>query len=125
MIPDEEYKNGHILVSQSCKKLADAGVKVNLGAHGQIQGLGAHWELKMLADGGLSPLQAIRSATMNGAYYLGMENEIGSIEVGKLADFIVLEANPLENLNNISTIKYTVANGHFFDAMSIDYWKKD
>lgn len=120
MIPDEEYQNGHILVSQSCKKLADAGVKVNLGAHGQIQGLGAHWELKMLADGGLTPLQAIRSATMNGAYYLGMEKEIGSIEAGKLADFIVLDANPLENLNNISSIKYTVANGRLYDAMSMN-----
>ncbi|HLG03934.1 MAG TPA: amidohydrolase [Bacteroidia bacterium] len=51
MIPEEEYTNGHILVSQSCKKLADAGVKVNLGAHGQLQGLGAHWELWMLAQG--------------------------------------------------------------------------
>ena len=119
MIPKEEYLNGHLTVSQSCKKLADAGVKVNLGAHGQIQGLGAHWELKMLADGGLTPLQAIRSATMNGAYYIGMEKEIGSLEPGKLADFIVLDANPLDNLNNIASIKYTVANGRLFDAMTM------
>ncbi|UII26849.1 hypothetical protein LVD15_26750 [Fulvivirga maritima] len=47
MAPEEEYQNGHILVSETCKALADHGVKVNLGAHGQLHGLGAHWELWM------------------------------------------------------------------------------
>ncbi len=119
-VPDEEYETGHIRVSQSCKQLADAGVKVNLGAHGQIQGLGAHWELKMLAAGGMSPLQAIRSATMNGAYYIGMEDEIGSIISGKLADFIILENNPLDDINNISSIVTTVANGRAYNAITME-----
>ncbi|MDX5321396.1 MAG: amidohydrolase family protein, partial [Bacteroidota bacterium] len=98
MLPEAEYENGHILVSQSCKKLADAGVKVNLGSHGQLEGLGAHWELWMLAQGGMSPLQAIRCATMNGAEYIGMGDQIGSIEEGKLADLIILDENPLEDI---------------------------
>ncbi|MFN5372003.1 MAG: amidohydrolase family protein [Bacteroidia bacterium] len=119
MVPDEEYANGHIRVAQSCKQLADAGVKVNLGAHGQIQGLGAHWELKMLASGGMTPMQALRSATYNGAYYIGMEKELGSLEAGKLADFLVLDANPLENIDNIGSIRYTIANGRMFDAVSM------
>ncbi len=75
MAPEEEYKNGHILTSESCKKLQDAGVNINLGAHGQLQGLGAHWELWMLQQGGMSNMQALRSATLNGAVYLGMDKE--------------------------------------------------
>lgn len=120
MAPMEEYENGHILTSQSCKKLADAGVKVNLGAHGQLQGLGAHWELWSLAQGGMSTLEAIRAATLNGANYLGMEKDLGSLEVGKLADFIVLSKNPLEDISNSKTVRYTVANGRVFDAESMN-----
>ncbi|HOY49250.1 MAG TPA: amidohydrolase family protein [Flavobacteriales bacterium] len=118
-VPDEEYDNGHIQVARSCKKLADAGVKVNLGAHGQIQGVGAHWELKMLASGGMSNYQALKCATVNGAYYIGMEKDLGTLEVGKLADFVVLDSNPLDDINNIGSIRYTVANGNAFDAMTM------
>ena len=110
----------HIDVSKATKQLADAGVKVNLGAHGQIQGLGAHWELWMLAQGGMSPLQAIRAATINGASYLGMEKEIGSLEVGKLADLVVMDANPLEDIRNSEKIKYVMINGRLYDSMTMN-----
>jgi len=120
MIPDEEYTNGHILVSQSCKKLSDAGVKINLGSHGQIQGIGAHWELWMLAQGGISNLQALRCATMNGAEYIGMDKEIGSLEKGKLADLIVMDKNPLENIRNTESIKYVMVNGRLYDAETMN-----
>lgn len=120
MIPDEEYQNGHILTSQSCKKLSDAGVKVNLGAHGQLQGLGAHWELWMLAQGGMTPLEAIRSATLNGAHYLGMQDEIGSLETGKLADLIVLDGNPLEDIRHTEQVRYTMVNGRLYDAATLN-----
>jgi imidazolonepropionase-like amidohydrolase len=120
MIPQEEYDNGHILISKSCKKLADAGVKVNLGAHGQIQGIGAHWELWMLAQGGMSPMQAIRCATMNGAWYIGMDKHIGSIESGKLADLVVLDKNPLEDIQNSQYVKYTMVNGRLYDAETMN-----
>ncbi len=120
MIPDEEYTNGHILISQSCKKLADAGVKVNLGAHGQLQGLGAHWELWMLAQGGMSPMQALRCATMNGASYIGMDDQIGSLEVGKLADLVVLDKNPLDDIRNSEFVRYTMANGRLYDTETMN-----
>lgn len=110
----------HIDVSKATKQLADAGVKVNLGAHGQIQGLGAHWELWMLAQGGMSPLQAIRAATINGASYLGMEKEIGSLEVGKLADLVVMDGNPLEDIRNSEKIKYVMINGRLYDSMTMN-----
>jgi imidazolonepropionase-like amidohydrolase/Tol biopolymer transport system component len=110
----------HIDVSKAAKQLADAGVKVNLGAHGQIQGLGAHWELWMLAQGGMSPLQAIRAATINGASYLGMDKEIGSLEVGKLADLVIMDANPLEDIRNSEKIKYVMINGRLYDSMTMN-----
>ncbi len=136
-VPQEEYDNGHILVSQSCKALNDEGVHVNLGAHGQLQGLGAHWELWMLAQGGMSNAQALRAATMNGAWYLGMHNEIGSLEPGKLADLIVLDKNPLDDIMNTETVTHTMVNGRLYDAETLNevgnydnkrdtfYWEQD
>lgn len=120
IIPDAEYENGFILVSKSCKKLTDAGVKVNLGSHGQIQGIGAHWELWMLQMGGLTPLQAIRCATKNGADYIGMGDQIGSLEKGKLADLIVMDKNPLENIRNTESIKYVMLNGRLYEAETMN-----
>ena len=111
---------GHIEVSKYVKKIADGGTKVNLGAHGQIQGMGAHWELWMLAQGGMTPLQAIRCATINGAGYLGMDKEIGSLEVGKLADLIVMNENPLDDIRNSEKIKYVMVNGRLYDADSMN-----
>ncbi len=120
MIPDKEYEIGHILTSQQCKKLTDAGVKVNVGAHGQIQGLGVHWEMWMLAQGGMTPLEVLRSATMNGASLLGMDAELGSIKPGKLADLVVLDKNPLENIQNTNSVKYTMINGRLYDAATMN-----
>ena len=68
----------------------DAGVKVQLGAHGQLHGLGAHWEMWMFAQGGFSNMEAIRASTLWGAEYIGMDKDIGSLEKGKLADFVVI-----------------------------------
>ncbi len=116
--PEEEYN--HIKLMQVCKKLIDAGGRVHLGAHGQLQGLGAHWELWMLAQGGFTPLEAIRAATIDGARYIGLDKEIGSIEVGKFADMIVLEKNPLENIRNSEHIRYTIVNGKIYDARTMD-----
>ena len=120
MAPDEEYKNGHILVSESCKKLADAGVKVNLGAHGQLQGLGAHWELWMLQQGGMTNHEALKAATINGANYIGLADEIGSLKVGKLADLIVMDKNPLEDIHNSNSVRYVMVNGRLFDAETMN-----
>lgn len=120
MAPMKEYENGHILVSKSCKKLTDAGVKVNLGAHGQLQGLGVHWELWMLAQGGMTNLEALRAGTINGANYLGMEDQLGSLEVGKLADLIVLDKNPLEDIQNSNSVIYTMINGRLYDTETMN-----
>lgn len=120
MIPEEEYTNGHILTSASNKKLADAGVKVNMGAHGQIQGIGAHWEIWMMQQGGMSNMQALQTATINPAISLGLDKHIGSLEVGKLADLIVLDKDPLQNIRNTESIRYTMVNGRLFDATTLN-----
>ena len=120
MVPDEEYKNGHILVSETCKALSDAGVKVNLGAHGQLQGLGAHWELWLLQQGGMTNHEALKAATINGAQYIGASNDIGSLKKGKLADLIIMDKNPLEDIRNSESIIYTMINGRLYDTETMN-----
>jgi len=111
---------GHVKVARAAKELSDGGTKINLGAHGQLQGLGAHWELWMFAQGGMSSLQAIRSATLNGAEHLGMAKEIGSLETGKLADMLILDANPLDDIRNTEKIKYVIINGRVYDTETMN-----
>ncbi|MDB2420198.1 amidohydrolase family protein [Flavobacteriaceae bacterium] len=119
-IPEKEYENGHILTSKTVTDLSKVGVKVNLGAHGQLQGLGAHWELWMLQQGGMSNLEALKAATINGAEYIGVGDELGSLEVGKLADLIVLSENPLENIRHTNTVTHTMINGRLYDITTMN-----
>ncbi len=118
MAPEEEYN--HFRIAEICKQLSDAGVLVQLGAHGQREGLAAHWELWMFEQGGMTPLEALRAATLNGAIYLGLDGGIGSIEEGKLADLVVLEKNPLENIRNSEAVRYTMVGGRLYDARTMN-----
>jgi imidazolonepropionase-like amidohydrolase len=118
MIPDEEYN--HIDNARNAKRLYDAGVSVQLGAHGQRESLGAHWELWMFHQGGMTPMESLRSATIAGARYLGLDKDIGSLEPGKLADLVVLDANPLDDVQNTRTVRYTIVNGRMFDAETMN-----
>ncbi len=120
MVPQEEYENGHIMVAETAKKLTDAGVKVNMGAHGQLQGLGAHWETWMMAAGGMTNMEALKTATINAAQYIGAGSDIGSLKVGKLADLIVLSENPLDNIENTQTVEQVMVNGRLFDASTMN-----
>ncbi|WP_159947029.1 amidohydrolase family protein [Polaribacter septentrionalilitoris] len=120
MVPEEEYKNGHVLTSETVTALAKEGVKVNLGAHGQLQGLGAHWELWMLQQGGLTNHEALKAATINGAEYIGAGDEIGSLKKGKLADLIIMDKNPLEDIKNSNSVIYTMVNGRLYDINTMN-----
>lgn len=111
---------GHIEVSRAVNQIAKGGTKINLGAHGQLQGLGAHWELWMFAQGGMKPLDALKCATINGAIYLGMDKEIGSLEKGKLADLVILNSNPLDDIRNSENIRYVMVNGRLFDSETMN-----
>jgi imidazolonepropionase-like amidohydrolase len=116
MLPEEEYENGHMQVSRTLKKLSDEGVTVNMGAHGQIQGIGAHWEIWMMQQGGMTNHEALKTATVNPAKALGFDGNIGSLEPGKLADLLVMDKNPLDNIRNTESIRYTMINGRLYDA---------
>lgn len=120
MAPEEEYENGYMQVSRSIKKLADAGVTINMGAHGQIQGIGAHWEIWMLAQGGMTPMQALQCATINSATSLGLDNWVGSLQQGKFADLIIMDKNPLDNIYNTESISYTMINGRLYDCETMN-----
>ena len=110
----------HKRIAAHLKQIDDAGGLVNLGAHGQLQGLGAHWEMWAMTHGGMAAHRALRVATINGAEYLGMDADLGSIEAGKLADIAVLDKNPLEAIENSDSVSLTVINGVVYDANSMD-----
>ncbi len=118
MAHEDDYH--YIETSRALKRILDAGGKVQLGAHGQLQGLGAHWELWMLQQGGMTNLEAIRAATLHGAEYIGLDRDLGSLEPGKLADLIVMEKNPLENIRNTDSIRYVMLNGRLYDGGTMD-----
>ena len=115
----EEYFN-HINVAVGAKKLRDAGVTVHIGAHGQREGLAAHWELWMMGQGGFSGWEALRAGTIDGARYIGVDNDVGSIEVGKLADLAVIEGDPVADIRQSEFVAYTVINGRIYDTKTMN-----
>ena len=92
---------------------------MTVGAHGNRQGIGMQWELWTFVMGGFTPLEAIRAATYDGALKIGYERDLGSLEPGKLADFLVLNDNPLEDIRNTGEIWYVVKNGFVWDGESM------
>ncbi len=117
---EELWDVGFRSVARSVKRLDEIGVRINAGSHGQMAGIALHWELELMAEGGMSPLRILRTATINPAEAFGMGEHIGSLEVGKLADLIVLEKNPLENIKHTNSVRYTMINGRLYDSMTMN-----
>jgi Tol biopolymer transport system component len=106
--------------AQSVNSVVQQGGLAGIGSHGQLQGLGYHWEVWSVASGGMSNMNALRTATILGATALGLDKELGSIEEGKLADIIIMDANPLQNIRNTNTIRYVIKNGRLYDGNTLD-----
>jgi imidazolonepropionase-like amidohydrolase/Tol biopolymer transport system component len=106
--------------AREAKKLAERGVKVSIGAHGQQAGIGSHWELWSFVRGGMSPVQALRAGTLASAQSLGMAKDIGSLEVGKLADLVVLDADPTLDIHNSDKIHRVMLGGRLYDPVSLN-----
>lgn len=117
---DELYDIGFRSVGRSIKRLDDAGVTINVGSHGQASGIAIHWEMQLLAEGGMSPMRILRAATLNGAHTYGLDHQLGSLEPGKLADLIVLDADPLADIHNTNSVRYTMVNGRLYDAETMN-----
>ncbi len=107
-------------VAAQAAKIIRAGGHVGVGSHGQLQGLGYHWELWALASGGLTPYEALRAATLHGAEMIGVAEDIGTITPGKLADLVVLDADPLADIRHSDDIVYVVKNGEVFAGDTLD-----
>ncbi len=132
--PEEDYVDQYS--AREAHKLMLRGVNVSTAGHGQEEGLADHWDLWSLVRGGWKPVEALRAATIMGARKLGMDKDIGSLEVGKLADLVVLNDNPLADIRNSDHIASVMVNGRMYDAVTMNetgtgtfkrakyYWEK-
>jgi dipeptidyl aminopeptidase/acylaminoacyl peptidase len=107
-------------ISKAANDIVKAGGRVGVGSHGQLQGLGYHWEMWMLSMGGMSNHDVLRCATIFGAEAIGLSMDLGSLEAGKLADFVVLDRNPLDNIRNTNSVRMVMKNGRLYDGNTLD-----
>jgi Tol biopolymer transport system component/imidazolonepropionase-like amidohydrolase len=114
----EEY--GHNLIAKGVADVVHAGGRAGLGSHGQLQGLGAHWETWNLASGGLTPHETLQVITRHSAEAIGLQQDVGSLETGKLADLLVLDRNPLENIKNTNSVRYVMKNGEIYEGDTLN-----
>lgn len=107
------------ILAEAVKDVIAAGGHGAIGAHGQAHGIGPHWEVWM-AESAMGPEGALALASREGAHFLGLDNDLGTLQAGMLADLMVLNANPLEDIRNTADIHYVMQGGVLYDADTLD-----
>ena len=115
--PEEHVFQKH---AETMNSIVKQGGLAGVGSHGQLQGLGYHWELWSIQSGGMSNHDALKVATIKGAEAIGLDKDLGSLEEGKLADIVILDKNPLENIRHTNTIRYVIMNGRVYQGDTLD-----
>ena len=100
--------------------MAKAGVGILAGCDSMIAGFCVHDELAAMVHGGMTPLTALQTATINPARYFGLVQTLGSVATGKTADLVLLEANPLTDITNVQRIRAVVVSGRFLNRKQLD-----
>jgi imidazolonepropionase-like amidohydrolase len=104
----------------SARKIMLAGGIVGMGSHGEIPGLGFHWEMEAHVMGGWTPAEALRAGTLGSAEAIGREADLGSLERGKIADLVILDRDPLIDIRNTLAIAMVMQGGRLYDAGTLD-----
>ena len=112
-MPEEQVFPKH---AKSMKAMVEQGALAGTGSHGEFQGVGYHWEMWAMGSGGMKPMDVLRVATILGATGLGLDRDLGSVKVGKLADLVILDKNPLENIRNTNSVYYVMKNGRLYEG---------
>jgi hypothetical protein len=107
------------LIAQGLADIIAEGGFGTIGSHGQQHGLGSQFELWMTASA-MDPLSALEVATLDGARFIGIDKDVGSITAGKLGDLVVLNGNPLDNIRATGDIKYVMKGGVLYDGNTLD-----
>ncbi|HRJ87646.1 MAG TPA: amidohydrolase family protein [Pyrinomonadaceae bacterium] len=114
----EEYSFKQIAAGAA--DIVKAGGRAGIGGHGQMQGLGVHWEIWAMQSGGMSTMDTLRVATIFGAEAIGLDKDLGSIETGKLADLVIMDRNPLTDIRNTDSISHVMKNGELYEAETLN-----
>lgn len=115
--PKTDYS--YPMLAQGLADLIAEGGYGAIGSHGEHHGLAAQWEVWMAASA-MEPLQALRVASLHGARFLGADRDLGSLEAGKLADLLVLNANPLDDIRATADIRFVMKGGVLYVAETLD-----
>ena len=122
-LPEEYVHSG---IAEGCARVMRLGGRCALGSHGQLQGLGAHWEIWALQSGGLTEHETLIAATLFGAEAIGLAEDLGTLAAGKLADIQVLDADPLQDIRNTNSVRFVMRNGELFDANTMAWlWPEE
>jgi len=120
IMPKDTVHPGFLAPAAVDNRLRRMGGRIVVGSHGNDQGIGIHNEIWALQMGGFSNLQALQAATIEGAKALGIDKDLGSLQVGKIADLLVLNSNPLDDIHNTKDIRYIMQGGILYDAQTLN-----